>query len=36
MKEIQITNFDLTYDGIYFIKWDHHTIRIYLELNDNH
>ena len=33
MKEIEITNFDLTYDGMYFIKWDNHEMRVFLELN---
>ena len=33
MKQIEITNFSLTYDGMYFIKWDNHEIRIFLKLN---
>ena len=33
MKEIQITNFSLTYDGMYFISWEQYKYRIFLELN---
>ncbi len=33
MKELEITNFELTYDGMYFISWENHQIRVYLELN---
>ena len=33
MKEIEIRNFELSYDGMYFIKWDNHKFRVFLELN---
>lgn len=33
MEKIEINNFELSYDGMYFIKWDNHKIRIFLELN---
>jgi hypothetical protein len=33
MEEIEITNFELTYDGMYFIKWDNYEKRVFLELN---
>lgn len=33
MKEIEITNFELSYDGMYFIRWNNHIIRVFLELN---
>lgn len=33
MKEITIKNFDLEYDGMYFIKWENHRYRVYLQLN---
>ncbi len=33
MKAIQITNFTLTYDGMYFISWEQYKYRIFLELN---
>jgi hypothetical protein len=33
MKEIEITNFDLTYDGMYFIEWNNRKIRVFLEIN---
>jgi hypothetical protein len=33
MDEIEITNFELTYDGMYFIKWDNYEKRVFLELN---
>ena len=31
--QIKITNFDLTYDGMYFINWDNRSYRVFLELN---
>ena len=33
MKIIEIKNFELSYDGMYFIKWDNHKIRVFLQLN---
>lgn len=33
MKTIEITNFELSYDGMYFIKWDNHQFRVFLALN---
>ncbi len=33
MREFQIKNFDLVYDGMYFIKWDNHLFRAFLGLN---
>jgi hypothetical protein len=33
MGNIEVTNFNLTYDGIYRIQWDNHKLRVYLELN---
>jgi hypothetical protein len=33
MKEIEIKNFELTYDGMYFIAWKNHRIRVFLQLN---
>ncbi len=33
MEKIEINNFELSYDGMYFIKWDNHKIRVFLKLN---
>ena len=33
MKIIEITSFELRYDGMYFISWENHEIRVFLELN---
>ena len=33
MKEMKITNFDLIYDGMYFISWDNHKFRAFLQLD---
>lgn len=33
MKDLEIKNFDLSYDGMYFISWENKKIRVYLELN---
>ncbi len=33
MKKMQITDFELTYDGMYFISWENRTKRVFLELN---
>ena len=33
MKTIEIKNFELSYDGMYFIKWDNRKIRVFLQLN---
>ncbi|AOW10475.1 hypothetical protein [Flavobacterium gilvum] len=33
MKEFEITNFNLVYDGMYLIRWDNEEIRVFLELN---
>lgn len=33
MKEIEITNFDLWYDGMYNIKWNDQQLKVFLELN---
>jgi hypothetical protein len=32
MKEIEVTNFDLTYDGVYSIHWEGHSKRVCLQL----
>lgn len=34
MKEIEITNFELTYDGVFSIHWEGRSKRVCLELND--
>ncbi len=33
MEQIEVTNFNLCYDGIYSIQWEDHNLRVYLELN---
>jgi len=33
MNKIEIKNFELSYDGMYFIKWENHLIRVFLGLN---
>jgi hypothetical protein len=33
MKEIVVQNFDLSYDGMYQIKWSDMSFKVYLELN---
>lgn len=33
MEKIEIKNFELSYVGMYFIKWDNHKFRVFLELN---
>lgn len=32
-KEYLINDFELTYDGMYFIKWEGHSLRVFLELS---
>lgn len=33
MKKIELTGFDLEYDGVYFIKWGEQRLRVYLSLD---
>lgn len=33
IKEKAITNFELSYDGMYHVKWDSYRLRVFLPLN---
>lgn len=34
MEKIKVTNFTLSYDGMYKISWKDYSVRVFLELND--
>jgi hypothetical protein len=33
LNKIEVSNFNLVYDGMYFIEWGNHKIRVFLELD---